>query len=534
MNDLGGKKFTLSDIKVGFADGEQESNAEHFMDMFYTKNGYYSQLLKPNIFIISGRKGCGKTILAKYFEKVNSEKFIVKYEKINSLILEEYIEFSGMPIESEERYLFQRFYLYKKIASFILDNKVTLFTLLRNKTTRPFPIRKYFSYIIKYRKLKKSFSERYSNGNYKIEGVTTTETIGSATDFTISANMTPLAIKSGESSTLKREEIAKVKRYYEYYEELKKLVLDLVDFQKIVYFIDDLDEINIKDFKERTIFLINIIRNTKDVNQELCERNEGSKCVLLIRADLLKSFNMYNSNLQKIIWDTSVELNWLRKNGSFNELIKMILNKIKNSNPDFKNFSIGEIEKIFFPKNRGKREKHIFFKKILDKGFGRPRDIVVFLDTIVKNNPEANRFEFEMIRNSEKDYSENFLGELKNELSVHYDPDFISDSFKLIKEFGRKNFHIDELKEFYENNTGLFPNLNDVYDTITILFEFSAVGNVETVYNTENSSTYFKYKFKYRDVYNATINFNKRISIHSGLVKVLNLSNQDPNQSRPL
>ena len=60
MNDLGGKKFTLSDIKVGFADGEQESNAEHFMDMFYTKNGYYSQLLKPNIFIISGRKAVAK------------------------------------------------------------------------------------------------------------------------------------------------------------------------------------------------------------------------------------------------------------------------------------------------------------------------------------------------------------------------------------------------------------------------------------------------------------------------------------------
>ena len=56
----------LKDISVGYADGLKEANDEKFETIFYTENNKYHQLAtNQSIFIISGKKGTGKTILAK-------------------------------------------------------------------------------------------------------------------------------------------------------------------------------------------------------------------------------------------------------------------------------------------------------------------------------------------------------------------------------------------------------------------------------------------------------------------------------------
>ena len=55
----------LKDIFIGYADGETEANSQehNFLDLFYTGNSKYEEICKINSFIISGRKGTGKTIL---------------------------------------------------------------------------------------------------------------------------------------------------------------------------------------------------------------------------------------------------------------------------------------------------------------------------------------------------------------------------------------------------------------------------------------------------------------------------------------
>ena len=59
----------LKDVLVGKANGLEEANDKAFADLFYTGNKKYQELRdNPDKFIISGRKGTGKTILAKYFE----------------------------------------------------------------------------------------------------------------------------------------------------------------------------------------------------------------------------------------------------------------------------------------------------------------------------------------------------------------------------------------------------------------------------------------------------------------------------------
>ena len=59
----------LNKINLGSIDGEKESSYENFDRLFYTKNSKYNEIMHPEKFIISGRKGTGKTILANYIVK---------------------------------------------------------------------------------------------------------------------------------------------------------------------------------------------------------------------------------------------------------------------------------------------------------------------------------------------------------------------------------------------------------------------------------------------------------------------------------
>jgi len=59
----------LRDINIGQVSGEYESKNPDFEDLFYMGNKKYEELSKPEKFIIRGRKGTGKTILAYYLKK---------------------------------------------------------------------------------------------------------------------------------------------------------------------------------------------------------------------------------------------------------------------------------------------------------------------------------------------------------------------------------------------------------------------------------------------------------------------------------
>ena len=78
MNYENGKNlkinFNLDDIYIGKADDESESTNSKFMDMFYTGNNKVKELIDKSKFIISGRKGTGKTVLARYFLKKESSE----------------------------------------------------------------------------------------------------------------------------------------------------------------------------------------------------------------------------------------------------------------------------------------------------------------------------------------------------------------------------------------------------------------------------------------------------------------------------
>ena len=61
----------IKDIEFGRSDGKNESNLNNFENLFYNYNKIYENLLKDEIFIVSGRRGTGKTTLVEYFIQKN-------------------------------------------------------------------------------------------------------------------------------------------------------------------------------------------------------------------------------------------------------------------------------------------------------------------------------------------------------------------------------------------------------------------------------------------------------------------------------
>ena len=47
------EEFTLSKIKIGYADGEKEAEEDNFLNIFYTENNKYNELTERYKFIIS-------------------------------------------------------------------------------------------------------------------------------------------------------------------------------------------------------------------------------------------------------------------------------------------------------------------------------------------------------------------------------------------------------------------------------------------------------------------------------------------------
>lgn len=64
----------LKDFNIGHDDGEQEAADSVFVDLFYTDNDSYNSILDKDKFIIKGKKGTGKTLLAEYVKTKHNKK----------------------------------------------------------------------------------------------------------------------------------------------------------------------------------------------------------------------------------------------------------------------------------------------------------------------------------------------------------------------------------------------------------------------------------------------------------------------------
>lgn len=147
----------------------------------------------------------------------------------------------------------------------------------------------------------------------------------------------------------------------------------------------------------------------------------------------------------------------------------------------------------------------------------RPRDFIEYIKTCAESLAETNhkKINSNTVKRNEEAFSNYLKRELEDEIYAIL-PN-IHKIFSILAQFHRQTFKINDIKDFYQNNS-TYPELEKIEQNIefvlTVLFHFSVIGN-----HPDPNTRRFKYENK-----EATIEFGKSLCFHRGLFKSLKIN----------
>lgn len=513
----------LKDLYFGCADGDTEANEEYFLDLFYKGNNKYDEIVNnPMKFMIYGQKGTGKTILGRYIEKTfNSKGVYCKILNKDDITLSKMIEKNNELLSENETIQLFKWIIYREIYKII--NKIKLkyrFKVNLESYKENKKIRKYNKAV---KKLNDIFIRRYPEGNYEFLGYE------SSSEREIEADLECAADKLPGSKVKSRKRYSENKKYikkefYKLIEEVEENILFCLHSVNVTIILDDLDEldINFETSNNPMLILNKLIEAFKNINVKFAnEKLKNSKCILLIRSDIIEELNKRSSNLNKIVRDNSVELYWIEKENTCPEnhmLMKMILSKIKRTCGEYTDLSDASLYKKLFPESINDTP---IINYMINNSFGRPRDIICFLELIKQRYPYETSFKATMFKECKQAYSDAFLKELYNEMKIHLPIDAVEDYLNIIRAFGRNTFYATELKDYYKPRRKNYANIANVNNCLEELYKFGVIGNV-WIKGCNQSNKEKVYSWGYRKDGNPKAILERKFTVHYGLRNILN------------
>ncbi|MBF0819141.1 P-loop ATPase, Sll1717 family [Streptococcus acidominimus] len=493
LNDI-----TIGDFSFGDVDGSSESREPSFSELFYEgsieENSYVEQLLTKKKFIIHGRKGTGKTLLAAYFRTQVSKDGIniSKVVSYGEYIYEKLKEFRYEDVKKEEQTLFWKYVFLQQFVELIQEQSYQIpFWNVFDKIR----IKQLYSETQKQFLEVQQFSEEYHSQNKLNSSLTAKNGLGAE-------------VSSEQLEEQKTRLTHQQSAYFKKYKEIESRVLDFFSKSKVTYtiFFDDMDRLS-EMMDDRNYFeylMISMIYGAQELNRVI---PGNSKIVLLLRSDVLKLLFGKSGDINKIITSGGIELLWYKSNAKVrqNPLISMILHKMGKSLTQ--KLSAEEVRERFFPK------KDTVFRYMLSRSFGRPRDIVSFLNIYKSTYPSDRRITLHHLKSVEDEYSEWFYREIENELVLTGRYFELEKVLAYISEFGKDEFVFEEMLCFIDQRDEVFDNL---LDSLSILVKLGALGiklgtgNIEFYYRPYN-------------IYKA-VNEHTRFVVHYGLRRILSIS----------
>ena len=505
----------LKDIYIGNTNGDDEANHSNFKELFYKDNEKYYEILNDNLkFIVSGQKGSGKTILGRYIQaEINSqENSICNIINKNLFTFQKLVEVGPIHLDTDEYTSFYKWVLYREISKCILCRDIN--PLERKEK----PLLKRIADTLRYKSslhnLKAFFDVRYQKGNYKYDSYTTEDQLygsgnieGIFNSYKASLNALKKKVKKYDS-----------KKYYECLLEVQNWILTCLSFVNVIIILDDLDELELKldDSNDSVRFLLRLIEAVNEINILFSEHNiKGSKCIILMRTDILQEINKHSSNLSKIREDKEVNLYWIDKNYNYpheHVLMEMILNKIKVSCSSLSGLSNEELYKTLFPEKVDNKD---MVRYIIDYSFGRPRDFIRYLQIVMREFPNETKITSRMLAHCKKDYSDKFCSELYNELYIHLDNEYVDQLLGLLKDLRKKSFNYSNIEKFYIEHREDYPKITSIKSAIESLYKYSIIGN------TWKKGDQLRFSWAYRRDGDKNIDLSKRFTVHFALRRYL-------------
>lgn len=481
------KEITTKDFYFGSPEAEGENIAgSSLIDYFEDYLDVIGEL-KKNHFIFIGRKGVGKTAIAKFIKDTSdrmndSHAAIVKISDYNKECL--------IQTNSAKEYnnlLFEWLILINIVKLIVKSNCG--------------------KYTDEFNKLKK-FLER-NTGSVDIDKFETTEIFiknGGEINFDV--------LRHSFNGVFKKYFDTKTTRapFYKLITPLKEIVktiLSFDDLKKDEYWLlfDDLDiNYDINDIESNNN-VIELLRIARDYNNELFNV-ANAKILVFLRNDMYKILASKYSDSAKLFNSYCTHINWYNHMLSTTDENTMPLKRMINKRIEinFKKHNL-QYEKTDPWSSLIKDNYTAYFKSsfkyVLDYTFYRPRDIITFL-TILSRNSYKYPVDDVSIKRILKEYINTNILEIKSELSIFFNE----------KE---KDILFDKVFQYVANYTNLtYSDLNNYISKLGFVMESEKVIDILFEYNLftykdKNSNLIISYRENNVDTYDKN---NLFVSLH--------------------
>lgn len=413
------------------AQGDAESVFKDFLEI--------QQHVSEGKFIISGRKGTGKSAYVKYLMDSSGEKNELYTKKVTPKDLHLHKVINSVP-EDQNRYtLLCEWVILCQFGKMLIE-----------------------SGLIQYKDGAKELKEFFKKNSGIVE-IDKFALVEEYNEGSIGINLNPL--KSGTFSVLlNRQQKASQKKpaFYSFIPTLRDIIKTVIhydclkDFNFVLLF-DDLDLSFSLSNQEDKEHLIDLIRLARTYNTELFA-NSGARILLFVRDDVAKQVSGIVSDRAKMFGSYEYRLNWYNHEGRGMRETDIILRKFINRRIAKAFDKLGvEYNKhdpwLSFVDNDAMAEygNRTAFRYILNMTFYRPRDFVNVFRNIEDTNYHIP-LDVNSIRSILKNYVRINFEEIKDELSIQFNPDEIEHIIAVLKAVANHNGDVsyDEIVENLE------------------------------------------------------------------------------------
>ncbi len=480
------------------AEGETTVNSKIKLgEMFGDFLNIFPQLHSEK-FIITGRKGSGKTAIAEFilYRAANEPNVFCDFVKTRDLETQKIVQIGkeqGLPIE--EKLLFEWLILTKLIKQFTEDQSV--------QSIKEFKDLNIF--------LKKN-SGLVDIKNYEIAEIVRNKSLEVNIEY----------FKRVFTSIFKKDIGIKEHKapFYKILSQLQEVVIkllkDTVSLGNEYYLIfDDLD-IGFKESDKKSIDSVtNVLRIAKDYNIDFFGKNGlNAKVIILLRDDLKRIIVKHNADTAKIFSSYEIPLVWYEhenfKNNENAVGLKKLINKRIGLNFEINNLNFNQIDPWESLIKEDYQYNGSSFKYLINYTFFRPRDLILLFKPLPINffKIPLTYFDIKKLINS---YVEELIYEIKNELSASFDPDDISKIFRALKNLKQHQplLKTELIYEFERIGLSYEPEL-----AILQLFDYSIIGNFDNS-DASLSKIFFKHREKRDEP--CIINFELKFIYHKAI-----------------
>lgn len=524
--------------QIGFIAAEDDNLlSECFIDTGYVD---YIRDMSDSKIILLGRTGSGKSAIIKYLAETEERALIVNPESLslsyitNTTIIKDLIE-QGVNFE-----LF-----FKLLWRHVISVEIIRYhlSLQQEKDNQ-----KWFQIFTASSKAKKSVkaleylekwgSDFWEETDYRVREIT--EKFVTELSAKIGYDRLGVGGKLSSDDEIKTEVTKKAQNYINSIQltELNN-VLDAIndllddDQKKYYVFIDKLDEDWVED-NLRYKLIKSLIETAKDF-----KKVKNMKILLALREDLLNRVfeKTRTSGFQKEKYESlCFHINW-----NYEQLIQVVNKRMKNKY--IPNKQKGNTLRAYLPK-KIKDEDPLNY--ILDRTLMRPRDLISYINILIKRADSKTLFSAQMIRDSEGEYSLSRLNALSDEWYTdapnfinsiklirkkpdYFDPQEISDSeceefcLNLLITEAPNNFKIGRIYKISQQCVEGKISIEDFRNQyLIILYEIGLIG----MRLHKNEKTVF-FIDEHRDIKSIEIEKFTRIQVHKAFWRALNIRIHD-------